>query len=319
MLQEYSLSNEIVAGACAGVTGTVLGFPLDRCVQSQNYLSEDGRQRFSYPVAFDHSIKTRMQTHTVQPGTRKLTLPRAAGLIYAEGGLLSFYRGLAAPLLSLVILNTMTFSVYATLKEKYGVSKDTVVFGYQENLKVGLAAASVGPISALISTPFEMVKTQMQLSIKLDPSSGSSSTSRSSVVQAYRLMKQHGVRILYIGHGINMSREMLFLSTYFTVYENLKSKLSGLFPSSVAVPLAGGISGATGWFISYPLDCVKANIQGRNLQTDTPRSALKIARNLLETRGLLGLYAGLLPSIARAFLVSSSRFSAYELSMWLLR
>ena len=39
MLQKYSLSNEIVAGACAGVTGTVLGFPLDRFVQSQNYLS----------------------------------------------------------------------------------------------------------------------------------------------------------------------------------------------------------------------------------------------------------------------------------------
>lgn len=39
MLQEYSLYKEIVAGACAGVTGTVLGFPLDRCVQSQNALS----------------------------------------------------------------------------------------------------------------------------------------------------------------------------------------------------------------------------------------------------------------------------------------
>ena len=30
MLQEYSILREIVAGASAGVTGTVLGFPLDR-------------------------------------------------------------------------------------------------------------------------------------------------------------------------------------------------------------------------------------------------------------------------------------------------
>ena len=266
-----------------------------------------------------YSIKTRMQTHIVHAGAQKLTLPRAAGLIYAEGGLLSFYRGLAAPLLSLVVLNTMTFSLYSTLKEKYGVSKDIVVFGYQENLKVALAAASVGPISALISTPFEMVKTQMQLSIKMAQLSESAAPSRSSIIQAYRLMNHYGVRILYIGHGINTAREMLFLSTYFTVYENLKANLSTFFPSSISVPLAGGISGATGWFISYPLDCVKANIQGRNLSTDEPRTALKIARNLLETRGVLGLYAGLLPSIARAFLVSSSRFSAYELSMWLLR
>ena len=32
--------------------------------------------------------------------------------------------------------------------------------------------------------------------------------------------------------------------------------------SKVSIPIAGGISGAVGWFISFPLDCVKSNIQG---------------------------------------------------------
>ncbi len=32
--------------------------------------------------------------------------------------------------------------------------------------------------------------------------------------------------------------------------------------SKVSIPVAGGFSGAIGWFISFPLDCIKSNIQG---------------------------------------------------------
>jgi solute carrier family 25 (mitochondrial carnitine/acylcarnitine transporter), member 20/29 len=262
-----------------------------------------------------------MQTQKIgTSGLLKVKIHHVAIQMYSEGGLLGFYRGLAAPLLSLVILNTMTFSTYASLKERFGVARDTTVFGPSENLRVALAAASVGPIAAIISTPFEMVKTQMQLNLKLASlSTGPATASRSSFVHAYLLVKQFGARILYIGHGINTVREVLFLSTYFLVYENTKTVFSSILPHSLAVPFAGGISGATGWFVTFPLDCVKANIQGRDLQCYTRSSALSVARDLLHSRGILGLYAGLMPSIARAFLVSSSRFSAYELSMWILR
>ena len=252
-----------------------------------------------------------------------MSLPRVAQLIYSEGGLLGFYRGIAAPLLSLVILNTMTFSAYASLKEKFGVPKDTKVFGLNETLRVASAAACVGPVSALISTPFEMVKTQMQLNIKLSNASShtssNSNVSRSSLFHASHLVRQHGVRILYIGHGVNTCREMLFLATYFTVYENVKSSISSVLSPSMAIPFAGGFSGAMGWFISFPLDCVKANIQGKQLPCKEGKGATSVARDLLRSRGVLGLYAGLMPSLARAFLVSSSRFSAYELTMWILK
>jgi solute carrier family 25 carnitine/acylcarnitine transporter 20/29 len=261
-----------------------------------------------------------MQQNTVTAET--ITIKRAAQLIYAEGGFFSFYRGLASPLLSLVILNTMTFSTYASLKERFGVQSDTNVSGLEDSFRVALAAASVGPISACVSTPFELVKTQMQLNIKQASSLSSSAIgSRSSIMYAYQLVKQHGLRILYVGHGINVAREMLFLSTYFTAYENTKSFFKSVMHPTIAVPFAGGISGAAGWFISFPLDCVKSNIQGTqySLPTDRPPKALTVAKNLLQTRGIFGLYSGLAPSIARAFLVSSSRFSAYESTMYVLR
>ena len=44
-----------------------------------------------------------------------------------------------------------------------------------------------------------------------------------------------------------------------------------------------------------------------------------MAQRLLHTRGLAGLFTGLGASVLRAFLVSGTRFSAYEAAMWVLR
>lgn len=49
------------------------------------------------------------------------------------------------------------------------------------------------------------------------------------------------------------------------------------------------------------------------------QGAVETLRVLLQTKGLTGLYSGVAPSIARAFLVSGSRFSAYEGALWLCR
>ena len=44
--------------------------------------------------------------------------------------------------------------------------------------------------------------------------------------------------------------------------------------------------------------------------------AMAVARQLIRTRGVVGLYTGLGASVLRAFLVSGTRFSAYEVAMW---
>lgn len=83
------------------------------------------------------------------------------------------------------------------------------------------------------------------------------------------------------------------------------------------VPLAGGVAGAVGWFISFPLDSIKSVIQGAPLNSTAPRARV-VAKDLVKTKGLFGLYRGLAPSITRAFVVSSTRFSAYETVLYML-
>jgi hypothetical protein len=135
------------------------------------------------------------------------------------------------------------------------------------------------------------------------------------------LVQTHGPRILYTGHAVNFFREAIFLGNYFFIYEGMRQTLiqddKSIFSVQVAVPVSGGLAGAMAWFISFPLDCVRAGVQGQSLPPT--KSAVQIFRQLIQERGIRGLYSGASASIVRAFLVSGSRFSAYEGALWLLR
>jgi solute carrier family 25 carnitine/acylcarnitine transporter 20/29 len=294
MITDY-IYRETVAGASAGVVGTVLGYPLD-------------------------VLKTRQQVSG-------LSLLSCMQVIKHESGLWGFYKGMASPLLSLTILNTLNFSTYSLSRSWLRVPDTFNTLETGLNLRIPLAGSLVGPLSSLISTPFELVKTQMQLAAR-NVTVGSSNPAqpyKNAVGAAAHITKAYGMKALYRGFMVNTTREMVFLGTYFFVYEHVKSlqlHVAAVHMSpSIAVPVAGGLAGALGWLISFPLDCVKSNIQGVNLATHSNIrvDTLAVARDLIRSKGVLGLYSGVVPSILRAFLVSSSRFSAYETTMWLLR
>jgi solute carrier family 25 carnitine/acylcarnitine transporter 20/29 len=217
------------------------------------------------------------------------------------------------------------------------------------------AGATVGIFAGFVSTVENLVKTQLQLdNVRPQPRyTGSLDCVRQLVrcaagevamdPSALRARRQllRGVQILYTGHGVNTLREMTFLATYFGLYEVLRDSLYYHHhttlrddPADAAshrqcssgplwtIPLAGGISGAVAWIVSFPLDCVRAGVHGQDLFVPPPhkrRTARDVFRRLVHTRGIFGLYSGVTPSILRAFLVSGSRFTAYETSLWFLR
>lgn len=147
------------------------------------------------------------------------------------------------------------------------------------------------------------------------------------------LIAVHGPSVVYTGHVVNTIREGVFLGTYFFVYEGFREMLFQTVQSTTdttdehvkathkwAIPLSGGLAGSIAWFVSFPLDCIRAGVQGQDLLPDKPRKgALEVMKDLLKKKGIRGLYKGVAPSIVRAFLVSGSRFSAYEGALWLLR
>lgn len=276
---------EAVSGAAAGVFGTVLGYPLD-------------------------SIKTRMQTYP----TEYKTIAQSFTKIYSEEGLASgLYRGLLPPMTALVILNIMNFSVYSKSSLFLNISRTEntkLQSSRRIEPKVFIAGGASGVFAAFISTPFEFIKIQMQLNHLSGHYKGFN-----SYQTARRIVSSHGIFSLYKGHGVNTVREVCFLGTYFFTYEHCKSYLQSYIPLQFSILISGGLSGAIGWVVSYPLDCVKSKIQSSSLTSIQP-SSMEVLKNLLHTKGISGLYNGVGVSVIRAFIVSSSRFCAYEFTKY---
>lgn len=278
----FNVSNELICGGFAGIIGTILGYPFD-------------------------TVKTRMQTI---PNKYK-TMFKTFNIIYIEEGYFKgFYRGVIPPLCALTILNMMNFTIYAKFADFFMFKKENRTLSKIEP-KTFLAGSFAGITAAIISTPFELVKVQMQLETLSKSFKG-----KNSFYAAKEIITNYGFTRLYRGHSINTIREMVFLGTYFFTYEHSKHLLLPYFPLVVSVGISGGLSGAIGWLISFPLDCIKANIQSSPIHS-TPNSSFAIAQNLLRTKGISGLYNGVGASVTRAFIVSSSRFIAYEMAQWL--
>ena len=121
--------------------------------------------------------------------------------IYRNDGFIGFFRGVASPLLALTILNTMNFSSYAYFKGAF-IGKDKNVTTFEP--LVFVAGAMAGPLASLVSTPFELVKIQMQVSKQY----------RNSLEACSSIYTNHGARAIFRGHAVNTAREMLFLGTY---------------------------------------------------------------------------------------------------------
>jgi solute carrier family 25 carnitine/acylcarnitine transporter 20/29 len=281
-----SLAEEAVGGLSAGIIGTVIGFPLDL-------------------------IKTRMQTQSVSAGI--LSTGRS---VVSKEGFLALYKGIIPPLISLSILNTVTFTSYSYLQSLLHATR-----GWDG--RNALAGSCCGIAAGTVSTVENLVKTQMQLdNIGRQQFRGSWDCVR-------QLTASHGGgTVLYTGHAVNTIRECIFLSTYFFVYEGFRQQLTiGSGGGTIAgannqwaIPVAGGCAGAIAWTISFPLDCVRAGVQGQDFAAaGIRRGAWRVLMDLLRQKGVRGLYSGVTPSLARAFLVSGSRFSAYEGALWLLR
>ena len=328
-------SHEAVAGAWAGLVGTVLGYPLD-------------------------VVKSRMQTahagahvaNATNPATSASVRPRGvpggAGFVASftklarEEGLRGAYRGLGPPVCMMMLMNAVNFTAFNRAKEALGVDGPVGLGARGDrgsasvvDWRVVAAATAVGPPCALIGTPFELVKLQMQMEARhAHGGGGNQKTFRRSAFRfATTLHSTYGWRVFYLGGATNVARECLFNAVFFSTFEHTRFGFADACEArgvrrEAAIATAGGLAGAAAWLLSLPLDCVKSGVQGQDLRNggwDARRARrarvgfAEAARAVLRTRGAFGFFSGAAPSVGRSFIVSGSRFVAFAGAMELLQ
>lgn len=274
----------------------------------------------------------------------QVATPKYAGMIDAfrsivrQEGPRVLFAGLGPPMITMTLTNAVAFSTYSffngLLARLSGLSG---TFGDADLQRTrpawhffvagGLTAFSCTPIT----TPSELVKVRMQLDKER--------RFANSWQCARAVWAEHRLRGLYRGYLINGIRETVFVSVYFGCYEVAKRNISqaveaavdshdgddlaglaGRGYASLAIPVAGGLAGAGAWVASFPLDTIKTVIQGADLrEPGTLKRIWQIGSGQLRRQGLGSFYRGVVPSVTRAFIVSSTRFSAFEWAFNLVR
>lgn len=269
-------TNEILSSTGAGLVSTFFGHPLD-------------------------TIKIHLQT---QKQTTKSSSFQSIHLARKLGAS-QLFRGVGPPIANQIIMNSVMFSVFRSVKESIDGSNFL-----DQNSSAALAGLISGFATACISTPVDWIKIQAQLNTK---STGSFDIFRD-------LIKKNGIHsipIIFRGHSANLAREGVFTMVYLGLYDRISScvkdsKNEDDLSTSEIIGISS-FTGACAWLCNYPFDTVKTIMQGKGLSLGAS------LRYIWEEGGFKSLFRGVSASTGRAVLVTSSRMVVYEKTMTLLQ
>ena len=175
---------------------------------------------------------------------------------------------------------------------------------YAQTQSFALAGACAGALNTVVSCPAEVVKSQLQVQRRKDPS-------LAAVRVVSSLVKTHGAGVLYRGLAPLAARDTLGYALLYTVYYR-GQELQRRSDAAAAAPrwAIGGAAGACFYGATLPIDRVKV-LQ----QTQAGGAALGLGECLATVRrgGLAAFYRGAGPTFARTFVGQAVGLSVYDL------
>ena len=236
-----------------------------------------------------------------------------AHLLRVEGPR-SLYSGLSPTLLSAVPATALYYSLYDSLRHYTAFAGDGVA-----PLAAGMSARVV---AATLVAPLELIRTRMQAA---GYNHGMVSGLRAEVQSA-------GLRSLWRGLGPTLWRDVPFSGVYWLTYETLRDVCNQALPSSsggggilasfqeqfAASFVAGAGAGALAATLTTPFDVVKTQVQVVATEASHSRSISSVMRQIVLSRGVAGLFAGLAPRVAKVAPACAIMISSYEVGKQLL-
>ncbi|KAG8228603.1 hypothetical protein J437_LFUL009308 [Ladona fulva] len=284
---------EYVAGWAAGVSGLIIGHPLD-------------------------TIKVRQQA------LGAVGALNVAKYTFKYEGVFAFYKGLLFPLLSAGVLNSVYFGVYGfslslfcNRKDKLS-AEENINHMKQNGLAVYLSGCVGGFAQAFITCPVDLIK------IKLQTETGHNvkfmntheHDYRGSLDCVKRVFKRTGLKGCYKGLTVTLWRDIPSSGLYLLVYEKMLSFFHGgnvhselKFFSTV---ISGGTAGILSWACIIPLDVLKSRIQADDTRSPTYSGIYDCFKKSYQNDGWKVFGRGFWVMCLRAFPVNAVSLLSYE-------
>jgi solute carrier family 25 carnitine/acylcarnitine transporter 20/29 len=198
----------------------------------------------------------------------------------------------------------------------------------RNSLKVLVCGMAAGTVQSVFLCPMEHVKCRLQVDTHR--------RHRGAVDLCVSIIREHGVMGLNRGMGATIWREAPSFGVYFASYDVAKERVEGLLrkanggiavggvggddgaiPSQAhayaASALAGGISGALAWLVTYPFDVIKTQIQTSPMDGRYTRMGTwAVGHELVQRHGWRHLFRGLGITLVGAVPVNAVIFPTYE-------
>jgi len=167
--------------------------------------------------------------------------------------------------------------------------------------KIFLIQLSAG-MAETITFPIDYIKTQMQVN-----------KNKSNFYNI--LQKSIKEKNIYNGLKPALLRHSVYTLLRISIFEELKKRNNG--DTLVGKMIMGGVSGAIAQFVATPFDLLK--VQYITDTSNKNRTIINSFQNIIEKKGLLGLYRGVSPNVTRALCVNLGELATYDYSKTILK
>jgi len=230
-------------------------------------------------------------------------------------GLSSLWSGLSPTLVLAVPTTVIYFTTYEQLRSRISsafFTNSITPQGVRVNdipIWVPLVSGGLARTWAVsIVSPLELIRTKMQ----------SQKMEFFQVRIALReLVKAQGILGLWNGYTATLLRDVPFSALYWPLYEFSKSQLR-LGPNNRFLEsfVSGAFAGTVACSITLPMDVIKTARQiemgDKDLMGGKPKSNLTMVKEIVDRRGVRGLFAGLSPRILKVAPACAIMISSYE-------
>lgn len=307
---ELSPLEDFLAGTWSGIVTTVIGHPFDTVKLRM--------QTANIPRASDYVDLAK----TMRPFGESETATQVIKRTIRDEGFRGLYKGMAAPMASVALVNSIVFMTYEQGKRLCywldGVDRSTnKVPPALSNNRLAVCGGMAGFAACIIVCPIELIRSRLQVQSSISP------LYTGPVDCAVKVMRKNGPAALFKGMGSTILRDVPAYVAQFYVYEGTKKLLTPKGQTvndlgAAELMFSGALAGIVGWFATYPIDIIKSRLQvERSNRYKQNRyfpdgGFLDCWKTLYRSDGWRGFYKGLAPCMVRAVPVGAGAFWAYE-------
>ncbi|XP_058456796.1 mitochondrial thiamine pyrophosphate carrier-like [Malaya genurostris] len=273
-------------------------------------------------------VKIRLQLQVepidvISRSSKYRTIPQTVVRIFAEEGVMAFWKGHVAAQMLSMMQGLTQFAFYERFNR---VLRESTLFEGHDRTRNFVCGAGSGSFATLIVMPLDVIRTRFV-------AQDSVGIYRNTLHAFEQIRYQEGIRGLYRGLGPAILQsapltggQFMFYNLFGNVTKRIKDMPSEAMLAPIELLGCGALSGICTKLLLYPLDLTKHRLQIQGFSKGRQTFGQHfVCSNMLQCmhktaceEGVRGLYKGISPGLLKVGFSSAIFFTVYDEMLYVL-